>query len=54
MNIVVTGASRGIGYELVKQFSTNANYTVFAVSRNLEKLEQLKRMQKCKCDCNRL
>lgn len=43
MNIVVTGASRGIGYELVKQFSTNANYTVFAVSRNLEKLEQLKK-----------
>ncbi len=43
MNIVVTGASRGIGYELVKQFSSNASNTVFAVSRNLEKLEQLKK-----------
>lgn len=42
MNIVVTGASRGIGYELVKQFSTNAGNTIFAVSRNLEKLELLK------------
>jgi 3-oxoacyl-[acyl-carrier protein] reductase len=41
MNIVVTGASRGIGYELVKQFC-NAQHTVFAVSRNHKKLEQLK------------
>ncbi len=43
MNIVVTGASRGIGYELVKQFSANGSNTIFAVSRNLEKLEQLKK-----------
>ena len=43
MNIVVTGASRGIGYELVKQFSINPDNTILAVSRNLEKLEQLKK-----------
>lgn len=43
MNIVVTGASRGIGYELVKQFSTKSSNTIFAVSRDLEKLEQLKK-----------
>jgi 3-oxoacyl-[acyl-carrier protein] reductase len=43
MKIVVTGASRGIGFELVKQFSAAADNTVFAVSRNLSKLEQLKK-----------
>jgi short-subunit dehydrogenase len=43
MNIIVTGASRGIGYELVKQFSANSQATIFAVSRNLQRLEQLKK-----------
>lgn len=42
MKIVVTGASRGIGYELVKQLSSNPSNTVFAVSRNGEQLEKLK------------
>jgi 3-oxoacyl-[acyl-carrier protein] reductase len=41
MNIVVTGASSGIGYEVVKQFSTKKEHTIFAVSRNGKKLEQL-------------
>ncbi len=43
MKIVVTGASRGIGYELVKKLSENQNHTVFAVSRNEERLGQLKK-----------
>lgn len=43
MIIVVTGASNGIGYELVKQFSANSKNTIFAVSRNFLKLEQLKK-----------
>ncbi len=43
MKIVVTGASRGIGYELVKQLSLNADNTIYAISRNIEKLEQLKK-----------
>ena len=42
MKIVVTGASRGIGYQLVKQLSSNPGNTIFAVSRNAEQLEQLK------------
>ena len=43
MNIVLTGASRGIGYELVKQFCSSGANTIFAVSRNGNKLEQLKK-----------
>lgn len=42
MHIVVTGASRGIGYELVKQLSENKDNTIYAVSRNEERLERLK------------
>lgn len=36
MNIIITGASRGIGYETAKLLS--ANHTVIAVSRNAEKI----------------
>lgn len=42
MNIVVTGASSGIGLELVKSF-TSQNHNVIAVSRNRGKLTELKR-----------
>jgi 3-oxoacyl-[acyl-carrier protein] reductase len=42
MNIVITGASRGIGSELVKKISADKTNTVFAVSRNEQKLEKLK------------
>jgi NAD(P)-dependent dehydrogenase (short-subunit alcohol dehydrogenase family) len=41
MNIIVTGAGRGIGFELVKQLSSNFDNQIHAVSRNLEKVEAL-------------
>ncbi len=43
MNIVVTGTSRGIGYELVKAFSLNSAHTIFSLSRNASQLEKLKK-----------
>lgn len=46
MNIIITGASQGVGYELVKYFcDTIDDVAIFAVARNLEKLEKLK--QEC-------
>ena len=44
-NILITGGSRGIGYELVKQFAADTNNCVVVLSRNINKLEQLK--QEC-------
>lgn len=41
MNIVVTGASRGIGYELAKSFLADQDNRVVAVARNRTKLERL-------------
>lgn len=42
MNIIVTGASRGIGYELVKLLCADSKHTIVAVSRNTQKLKRLK------------
>jgi len=40
MNILITGASRGIGYELVQLFDSQGHH-VIAVSRDAVKLEEL-------------
>lgn len=40
-NIVITGASRGIGLAMVKWFSEN-NHNVWALSRNISPIEQVK------------
>jgi len=42
MNIIVTGASRGIGYALVKKICESGNHQIVAISRNYTKLEELK------------
>jgi NAD(P)-dependent dehydrogenase (short-subunit alcohol dehydrogenase family) len=39
-NIIVTGASRGIGFELVQLFAKN-NCNVLAISRNIEPIQKL-------------
>ncbi len=46
MNIIITGASRGIGYELVKLLGVNTCHSIIAISRDEAKLEQLKKEAK--------
>lgn len=46
MNILITGASKGIGYELAKKFASKAGNHVFALSRNAELLDEL--VSECK------
>ncbi|MBI9068017.1 MAG: SDR family oxidoreductase [Salinivirgaceae bacterium] len=41
MNIIITGASRGIGKELVKLFAENVSNKIFIISRNEAKLNEL-------------
>jgi len=41
MNVIITGASRGIGFESVKYFARKNNMQVFALSRNKSSLGRL-------------
>jgi 3-oxoacyl-[acyl-carrier protein] reductase len=41
MNIIVTGASRGIGYETAKLFASKPENRVLVLSRNIEELTKL-------------
>ncbi len=43
MNIIVTGASRGIGKELIKLFAQESGNNIIAISRNKTLLEDLKK-----------
>jgi NAD(P)-dependent dehydrogenase (short-subunit alcohol dehydrogenase family) len=43
MNILITGASKGLGYETVKAFCRQPGHHVFALSRDAKRLEQLDR-----------
>jgi 3-oxoacyl-[acyl-carrier protein] reductase len=43
MNIIITGTSSGIGYEMVKLFAKESTHTIIAISRNQPKLEKLKK-----------
>ncbi len=38
MNIIITGAGKGIGFETVKAFSKDPNNNIIAISRNIEQL----------------
>ena len=42
MNIVITGASSGIGYATCLELSKDKNNKIFALSRNLKKLQSLR------------
>ncbi len=42
MNIVITGASRGIGFELAKQFAMLGANNIIAIARDEAKLKELK------------
>jgi short-subunit dehydrogenase len=39
-NVIITGSSRGIGFELVKIFSEN-DFNVITLSRNIEPISDL-------------
>lgn len=41
MNILVTGASRGIGFATVKEISSRGNHNIIALSRNFNKINEL-------------
>ena len=44
-NIIVTGCSRGIGFEIVTEFSKLENFKIFAISRNKNGLNKLNNLQ---------
>lgn len=43
MFVIVTGASKGIGFEVVKQFAATENITILAIARNKKLLDNLKK-----------
>jgi short-subunit dehydrogenase len=42
MNIVITGASKGIGFETAKSLASMGNHNIVAISRDESKLKELK------------
>ncbi|MEI6822742.1 MAG: SDR family NAD(P)-dependent oxidoreductase, partial [Bacteroidota bacterium] len=41
MNIIITGAGKGIGFETVKAFSKDPNNNIITISRNIDQLKNL-------------
>lgn len=44
MNIVITGASRGIGFEVARKFASNGKHTIISIARNTNGLYNLKEL----------
>lgn len=44
MNILITGCSRGIGYETVLEISQTGNHKIIGIARSSESLKQLEKM----------
>lgn len=42
MNIIITGASRGIGKEIVKKLAARGKHSIVAIARSKDKLDKLK------------
>ncbi len=42
MNIIITGASKGIGFEIAKKFCSLENHKIVAISRDNDRLQNLK------------
>ncbi len=43
MLLLITGTSKGIGFELLKQMASDENHTIIAVSRKIETIQKLKK-----------
>ncbi|HPE34988.1 MAG TPA: SDR family oxidoreductase [Bacteroidales bacterium] len=43
MNIIVTGASQGLGYALVRKLAQSGNHRIIALSRNSRKLKEMQK-----------
>ena len=54
MNIIITGAGKGIGFECAKIFARNASNNVIAISRNINQLNSLKAIFNDPWDYNNL
>lgn len=52
MNILVTGASKGIGYEIVRQYAQNPENNIVAFARDIELLKALQLICKKEYDNN--
>ena len=50
MNILVTGASKGIGFEIVRQFAKDSSNNIIALARDIKQLKELKVI--CKTEYN--
>ena len=46
MNILITGASSGIGFEAALEWIRDSNHTVVAIARNIDKLKRLHQIAK--------